>query len=343
MTDSKEPEDRANNETDMDPRFENLAGYVLDALDDEAERAEVEALIDSDRAALAEFNELAAAADLLAIAVPPVAPPARLKATILEQAAREPVPEIGQPTPITAAPKSSRLSRVVRSGYSASTAAAIVIAVIAGALGIQNNRLGGEIDSLRTDLSTEVTAVAGLRSDLSTTVNDADTRATSMQDDFTEMEDEFIATTAQLVHQEEMVSELAETNTALQQALRDQSWLTYVAMKEGYQVESWLADNQTTSDASGLIAVQIVGNEAVFQVHGLAQPQPGYAYTLWMLGHGLPTPVAQFEISEIGSATFEFLLPAPFYFYSSVAVTQERVDGIGSDPLGVTVLSAETN
>jgi hypothetical protein len=89
--------------------------------------------------------------------------------------------------------------------------------------------------------------------------------------------------------------------------------------------------------------VSKVGNEAVFQVHGLPQPADGFAYTLWLIGNGDPQPVSQFEVSEIGSATVAFLLPNPLQFYSSVAVTQERLNGIGSSPTGTMVLSAETN
>jgi anti-sigma factor RsiW len=72
MTDFRQP---TGNDGEMDPRFENIAAYVLDALDDESEREAVEALIEFDTAARAEFEELTEAADLLAIAVPPLAPP----------------------------------------------------------------------------------------------------------------------------------------------------------------------------------------------------------------------------------------------------------------------------
>ena len=117
-------------------------------------------------------------------------------------------------------------------------------------------------------------------------------------------------------------------------------------MKEDYKVESWLADRRSTSftpGASGLFAVRVVGDEAVFQVHGLEQPRPGFAYTLWLLGNGAPMAVSQFEVSEIGSATVAFLLPAPFLQYTSLVVTQERVDRIGTQPSEVKFLSADAN
>ena len=351
MTDSRNPGEYNG---EADPHFENLAAYVLDALDDEDERAAVEMLIETDLAARTEFDELTEAADLLAIAVPPIAPPARLKARILELAAQEPVPGIRRITlpadPMETAsqgtPKSTWWSRTLQSGYVVSAAAAVLVLAAAGVLAIQNNNLGDELDSLRAELNIEAAAVASLRTELSTTLVESESTVASMKGDMDQMEDEFGATVQMIVDQEQRVSELAVVNTALKQALRDQSWLTYVAMKEGFQAESWLADSRNTSitpGASGLFAARVVGNEAVFQVNGLEQPLPGFAYTLWLLGNGEPMPVSQFEVSEIGSATVAFLLPAPFFLYTSLVVTQEPVDGVGTQPSDVQFLSAMAN
>lgn len=348
MTDSREP-----NETggELDSPFENIAAYVLDALDDENERAAVEVLIATDPTARAEFDEMTEAADLLAIAVPLIAPPARLKSKILDEAAREPVAQAAtaRVTPVAALREPQQLawwSRTLRSGYLVSGAAAVLVLVAVGVLGVQNNNLGDEIDSLRSELDVETAAVASLRDELSTTLTSSESKVTSMQNEMDSMENEFNTTAQMVVHQEEMVSELSAANTALRKALRDQSWLTYVAMKEDYKVENWLADRRTTSItsvASGLFAVRVFGDEAVFQVHGLEQPQPGFAYTLWLLGDGQSMPVSQFEVSEIGSATVAFVLPAPSVQYTSLVVTQERVDRIGPQPSEVKFLSADAN
>ena len=59
--------DKTEDNGDMDPRFENLAGYVLDALDSDSERAAVETLIETDPEVEAEFIELAEATELLAM------------------------------------------------------------------------------------------------------------------------------------------------------------------------------------------------------------------------------------------------------------------------------------
>ena len=347
MTDTRDITETNN---DMDPRFENLAGYVLGALENDNERDLVEALIESDSEAHAEFTELAEAADLLAVAVPPIAPPARLKSAIMDQIVRE-----AAPTPIRStvevAPTLSPTSfwaSIMRSGFASSAVAAVLVIVVAGVFGYQNNQLGNEVDSLRAELTAESAVVASIQTELMATVSESEIKVASMKTEMENMETEVGATTEMVVHQEEMVSKLAIENAALQQAMAEQSWLNYVAMREEYQVTSWLASTQPTTsgsviDASGLIAVRYVGNEAVFQAHGLAQPQPGFAYTLWLLGNGAPQPVASFEVSEIGSATVAFLLPAPFQFYSSVAVTQERVDRVGDDPTGITFLSADTN
>ncbi|MBT4125300.1 MAG: hypothetical protein HOJ22_01775 [Chloroflexi bacterium] len=337
---------------DMDQRFENLSAYALGALDDAEARAAVEHLIERFPEVQAEYEELSEVTDYLAMSVPPVEPPAHLKANLLKMIEKESAPSLVQ---LKAAEYAARGSlrapwwqRAFQSGLATSAAAAVLVLVVAGVLGYQNNQLGNEIDSLRSDLTAETVLVTNLQSELSTTMTDSETKVASMKSEMEVMEDEFGATNEMVVHQEEMVSELATANNALRQALSDNNRLMYVAMKEGYQVESWLASNTqqvtaTEPAASGLIAVRVVGNEAVFQVHGLPQPQPGHAYTLWLMGNGNPTPVAQFEVSEIGSANIAFLLPNPLQFYSSVRVTQEQVNQIGNDPSGTMVLSAETN
>ena len=112
-----------------------------------------------------------------------------------------------------------------------SAIAAVLVLVAAGFLTAQNNQLSNEIDSLRSELTAESTAIAIIKSDLSNTLSDSETKVASMKTDMDQMEDEFGATTKMVVHQEEMVSELATANMALRQALRDQSWLTYVTMR----------------------------------------------------------------------------------------------------------------
>ena len=260
-------------------------------------------------------------------------------------AAEDATPSPVEPTPITTEPSKSWWTKLVQTTYAPAAAAAVLALIVAGGLSFQNNQLGNEIDTLRAEIAVESAVVANLKSDLSTTVSDSETRVATMKTEMDQMEDDFGTTADLVVHQEQMVSELATANEALRQAIRDQSWLTYVAMNEDYQLASWLASEQTAvqSNASGLIAVRMVGNEAVFEVHGLPQPQPGKAYTLWLLGNGHPQPVSQCEVSEIGSATVVFLLPAPLQYYSSVAVTQEQVNDVGPDPTGIMVLSAETN
>lgn len=316
--------------------FENIAGYVLNSLDSDAEREEVEELISTDSVAQREHREMNETAGLLALGVKPLAPPTRLRTSILDQTRFDAVES-------TTEPSVSPITRFVQSGFAASAVAAVLVLVVAGTLGVQNSRLNNEVGQLRTELNSELQAVSALREELESSKTDSMAMVNQMESEMKKMESDFGSTLAQVSHQEQMVSELNVANNALVEALRDQSWLTYVAMKEGYQIESWLANQQAPSDASGLIAVRVVGNEAVFQVHGLEQPLPGHAYTLWLIGNGDPNPVAQFTVSEIGSATVSFLLPAPLYLYSSAAVTQEPIGKVDHDPSGITVLSAQTN
>ena len=344
--------DSFESDENLNPGFENLASYVLGALDHAEERKAVENLIERDPDVQAEFKELAEAAELLAISVPPLEPPASLKTRIMEMASQSTQSRLVEITNIyekhggvTGAPW---WRRTFQSGIAVSVAAAVLVIVVGSALSYQNNQLSNEMNSLRADLATESVVVANLQTELSTTLTDSENQVVAMKSEMKVMEDDFVATTEMVVHQEEMISQLGIANNALRQALSDQNWLTYVSTKEGYQVESWLAGNSqqvTTTEptASGLIAVRIVGNEAVFQVHGLPQPQPGYAYTLWLMGNGDPRPVAQFDVSGIGSATIAFLLPEPLRFFSTVVVTQEQVNRIGTDPSGTMVLSSQTN
>jgi anti-sigma-K factor RskA len=232
MTDSRDTTENSKNnddDVDMDPRYENLAAYVLDALDQDDERESVENLIDNDPSVAAEYRELAEAADHLAIGVLPVAPPVQLKSRIMELASRDSTPVQYAPQPV------ARIvpwwTRAFRSGVATSAVAAVLVLVVAGFLTAQNNQLSNEIDSLRSELTAESTAIAIIKSDLSNTLSDSETKVASMKTDMDQMEDEFGATTKMVVHQEEMVSELATANMALRQALRDQSWLTYVTMR----------------------------------------------------------------------------------------------------------------
>ncbi|MDA1280380.1 MAG: hypothetical protein O3B95_10150, partial [Chloroflexi bacterium] len=152
----------------MDPRFENLAGYVLDALDSDSERAEVQALIETDRAVQAEYDELAETAGILANAVPPTVPPARLKTRILEMAAADSI-SVGTGVRRPAVlPSTVWWARAARSTYVGTAAAAVLILIVAGTLGYQNNSLGNEIDSLRIERDAEAAEVDNLRAALST-------------------------------------------------------------------------------------------------------------------------------------------------------------------------------
>lgn len=349
MTDSRDMTDNPDeigDNVDIDPRYENLAAYVLDALDQDGDRESIESLIENDPEVAVEYRDLAEAAGHLAVGVPPIAPPAHLKSKIMELAARDSAPSPAQFTPQPATQVAGWWKRALRSGATASAVAAVLVLVAAGALAAQNNRLNNELVSLRSEFNAESTAVASIRTELSNTMSDSETKVASMKTEMDQMEDEFGATTEMVVHQEEMVSELATANAALRQALRDQSWLTYVAMREDYQLTSWLANSETStpeSSASGLIAVSVVDDKAVLQVQGLEQPQPGYAYTFWLMGNDAPRPVFQFEVSEIGSANVAFKLPAPLFNYTSVIITQERLNAIGRNPSGTMVISAETN
>jgi anti-sigma-K factor RskA len=203
MTERNDTTEINDEHDEMDPRFENLAAYVLDALDHEDERTAVENLIENDQEVQAEYAELSEAAGLLAIAVPQVAPPASLKAAIMEQAANDrSTSQLQILADRYAVARSVKpwQTRIFGTGLAVSAAAAVLVLVVAGVLGFQNNQLGNEVAALRSELNVESTAVASLRTDLSTTMNDSETRVASMKTEMALMEDEFTTTTDMVVH-----------------------------------------------------------------------------------------------------------------------------------------------
>jgi anti-sigma-K factor RskA len=203
MTERNDTTEINDEHDEMDPRFENLAAYVLDALDHEDERTAVENLIENDQEVQAEYAELSEAAGLLAIAVPQVAPPASLKAAIMEQAANDrSTSQLQILADRYAVARSVKpwQTRIFGTGLAVSAAAAVPVLVVAGVLGFQNNQLGNEVAALRSELNVESTAVASLRTDLSTTMNDSETRVASMKTEMALMEDEFTTTTDMVVH-----------------------------------------------------------------------------------------------------------------------------------------------
>jgi hypothetical protein len=309
----------------VDPRFEDLPAYALGAVTLD-ERIRIEKLLAESADARADLAELLEGTDALAGALPDAAPPARLRRRILEAAARHaPAGFVAQRRPVTT-PRTGiaafaiswlRPARMAYAGSGIALAAAIGVAAF---FGVQTSRLGTQVDDLHARMSEEHAKVSAL-------------------------EESLVTTSEQAASQRAEMSRLSVANYALQDALRDQRWLTYVTVSEQYQVPNWFVGNSTAPAADAQLAVRSGGNEAVLMVNGLTQPPAGFTYQLYLFrdsdGERVGQRVTEVKVNEIGQARVEFVIPYSIWKYSSAVVRLERV-GDPPNPVGAEVLISNT-
>ena len=310
----------------MDPRFDDLPAYALNALSP-AERAAVDALLARSPEARRQLAELQEGTDLLVATVPAVDPPPHLRARILSHAAldvtgalreaQEVLDHIPEPEEATFGERLRdwfRPARMAYSGASMAMATAIAFAVF---FGLQTSRLGNEVNQLEGTLAQQVEIMDRLEQDL---------------------------TSASTVAAEQImeVNRLTEANTSLQASLRDQRWLTYVSSNQSWQVPNWFQGNQIAPSANGALAVKRSSNDAVFLVSGLPSAPIGHYYQLWMVTRdGTPLQGAGFQVDEFGQANVPFEMPGLISEFSGAFVTLETwAKQPGS--IGYQVLISET-
>lgn len=277
------------------PAFDDLAGHALGVLDDEANER-VLALLEVSPAARAELRELLEGAEVLGRLLPAVETPPGMKERLLAAAApadspaAETVQAAAQPaTEFTAADALRWLMgffRPARLAMATSAAALIVAAVLAGIFGNQTSELRQEIQVLETELAQEKISRASM-------VSDAE------------------------------VSTLKATNDALQKALRDQMWLTYVSNNQSWDASEWLTGGSSAPRAHATIVVKRGSQDAVLLVGGLNQLRPGEHYQLWFATNGRMMPVASFQVDQAGTARVPFTFSQNIYDYDGAAVTIE--------------------
>ena len=173
-----------------------------------------------------------------------------------------------------------------RLAMATSAAALIVAAILAGTFGRQTSDLRDEIHVLESKL-----------------VQEEDSRAEMVSND--------------------EVSRLRETNNALQEALRDQMWLTYVSNNQSWDASEWLTGGSTAPRAHATIVVKRGTQEAMLLVGGLDQLRPGENYQLWFTADGDMSPMASFEVDQAGTARVPFTFNRNIYDYDGAAVTVE--------------------
>ena len=285
MTDGEKP----------NPAFEDLAAHALGLLDDE-ENERVLALLEVSAAARAELRELLEGAEVLGRSLPAVDTPPGMKERLLAAAApaKTPVAETRQaavqPAPEFTSADALKwllgIFRPARLAMATSVAVLIVAAVLAGIFANQTSDLRQETKQLMAE-------IRGLESERANMVSSAE------------------------------VSTLRATNDALQEALRDQMWLTYVSNNQSWDASEWLTGGSSAPRAHATIVVKRGSQDAVLLVGGLNQLRPGEHYQLWFAADGKMMPMASFQVDQAGTARVPFTFSQNIYDYDGAAVTIE--------------------
>ena len=297
--------------------WDDLPAYALDALTPE-ERAKVDRLISQSPEAFQTLMAYMETAERLSEFVSPLEPPASVREAILSGAdrdifltrvARQDAKEL---EPAFFARLAGWLSpaRVVYAGTSAALLAVIGIAIV---FGLENSKLNSHVDTLRSEVAVELERMAELRDQVGTN-ND------------------------QVQQQQLEIARLTTVNAALNQALKDQQWLTFVTGNRQYRVAEFLVGSTEHPEATGSLTVENFADTAVFLVGGLPTLTDDSQYILWLVGNGTADPVASFTVDEAGRARVEFTLPNNISAYDNVIVTMEPIDF--DDQPGAQVMSA---
>ncbi len=297
----------------------DLAGYALNALSPD-ERARVDALLESSPEARDELRRFMEAAENLSYFAPDAEPSARVRRRLLAQADSDlHLMSVAQQEARSVQPKRTpvlqRILRPARVAYAGTAAALISVIAIAVIFGLENSRMDSEVEQLRAEVDAELAAVAALR-------------------------DSIEQTNAQFVEQDAEVARLTAVNAALNEALENLQWLTYVTQNNEYRVPSYLEGSSEAPEASAILTVKNFDDPAVLLVSSLPPAPQGYEYMLSLVRDGMPESVASFQVNEAGMARVEFMLPDNIIQYESVIVTLERQDNEVESLSGPEVLSA---
>ncbi len=297
----------------------DLPGYALNALSPD-ERARVDALVESSPEARDELLRYMEATDNLRILAKDAVPSARVRRLLLAQVdsdihlmdvAREDAQSV---VPLKT-PFLQVLLKPARVAYAGTAAAVISVVAIALVFGLENSRLDSELTQLRNDVQNDRGEIDGLRASVD-------------------------GINAEFATQDAEVTRLTAVNAALNQALKDQQWLTYVTQNKEYRVPEYLEGGSQAPEANGTLAVKNFDDLAVFLVSSLPPAPDGYQYMLSLVRDGVPDPVATFQVNEAGMARVEFELPDNIVQYESAIVTLERSDGDAEVLAGPQVMTA---
>jgi hypothetical protein len=285
-----------------DSPWDDLPAYALNALD-RPERARVDALLRRSAEARAELEQYLKTVESLGLLARQIEPPARVRENLVAQADRDiHLMNVARREARSAVPTfRQRVGEWLRPARvaSAGAAAALIAAVgIAAYLWMDNSRLNSEAGDLRSEVA-----------------------ATSARYD--ELAGQVESSGAELAAQQDEVARLTAVNAAMNEALKNQQWLTYVTNSREFRVPNWLVGGPEAPEANGSLAVKYFDDAAVLLVSGLPPAPSGYQYMLWLVREGVPEPIASFQVNEAGMARVEFDLPGNINLYESVVVSRE--------------------
>jgi anti-sigma factor RsiW len=287
----------------------DLAGYALDALDDDV-RALVEAHLEGCEDCAAELEELLEGAAALAFAVPLVIPPADLQdriSAIIDGSVEGTTSD--QPTPFTTA-TTDRNRRIPwyaspRLAWGVSSAlAAAFIGVIAVA-GVVGTRLNDRVDELSAQVS-----------DQEQSVNAVSASITTMERDVAVAQVEF-----------QQVSQLQQSADTLSQQVNDLRWLQYVTSAGSWSMPSFFSGGEQPQAPQGVLIAHASGNKAILMINGLAPAPVGSIYQVWLTYEGHVIPGSTFTVDQNGYAVVNLDLLGDATEYIGASVTVEPVGG----------------
>lgn len=324
-----------------DPRFEDLAAYALGALTP-GERREVDALLERSEEARLELAGYEDAAAAFSAGAPDVEMPAGMRDRLLSKldaASRQPstatangssgqsdIPAAGR-APLRAVARPVWPGRIALGASGAAIAAAIALAVT---FGMRTSGLQSDLNRVTRDLDTVSAALDQERASVD-----------QVEASMAALKTELTAASEQNGMQQAEVSRLAAANQVLQEAVKDQRWLTYVTFNRNWETTSWLRPSPDAPDAQGQMVVNPSGDSAVLFVDGMPVLPEGLHYKLWLSGTGWRWPAASFLVDDNGYARLDLSLPAGVNSFTTASVTREPDPGI--DSLPIEVLSAPSS
>lgn len=304
----------------------DLPGYALNALNPD-ERARVDALLATSSEAREELRCYMEAAENLSLMAAQAEPSDHVRMLLLAQVDRDiHLIDVAREESRSMRPRPALRSRIVGAvlrpagiAYAGTAAALISVIAIAVIFGMENARLDSEVELLRSDVQVELAQVAELRS-------------------------LFEGINAQFASQDEDVARLTAVNAALNEALQNQQWLTYVTQNREFRVPDYFVGGTEAPEASGMLALRNFGDQAVFLVSGLPPAPENYQYVLSLVRSSVPEAVATFQVNEAGMAKVEFELPDNIVQYDSATVSLEPtgsvIDGEVTAPSGPEFMKA---